>query len=103
MIEFLIATALSAGQDKVSNASPSRAEVERAKSLAELQPCNAAKAQVLVGRLADTATVEQAMKLSSSLSVRIVRSGDPMSMEHWTDRITVELDNQGKILRLSCG
>lgn len=52
-------------------------EAERARSIAELMPCDAAKAQSLVGRAADTRAVAEAIQRSGASHARIVRPGDP--------------------------
>jgi hypothetical protein len=96
-----MAIALTLAQGAAS--APAQSETERARSIAELMPCDASKARQLVGSMADTRTVARAIKLSGSYNVRIVRPGDPISMDYQTDRITIELDDNNKVVRLSCG
>ena len=102
MLQLVIGAVLFAIQGQAQASAQSRA-ADRAKSIAELHPCDAGKAAALVGRTADTKTLSQAIKLSGSYNVRIVRQGDPISMDYSTDRITIELDDNNKVLRLSCG
>lgn len=35
------------------------------------------------------------------LTLRVVKSGDPMTMDYRQDRLTVEVDDKGKIVRAS--
>jgi hypothetical protein len=101
--QLMIGAFYLAGQGQTQSPAASPAEPERTKAIAELRPCDAAKVRTLVGRTADTKTVAQAIKLSGSHNIRIVRPGDQVSMDYSTDRITIELDNNNKVLRLSCG
>jgi hypothetical protein len=101
--QLMIGAFYLAGQGEAQSPAASPPEHGRAQAIAELHPCDAAKVRALVGRTADTKTVAQAIKLSGSHNMRIVRSGDPVSMDYSTDRITIELDNNNKVLRLSCG
>lgn len=69
----------------------------------EQHPCNADKAAGLVGRVASEAAQAMALRLSTSSIIRIVRPGQPISMDYMTNRLTVEVDERNRILRLYCG
>lgn len=75
----------------------------RARSIAELHPCRADGAQALVGRAASAGAVAEAMRLSGAAQARIVRPGEPITMDYSTDRITIEVDARNCIIRLDCG
>ena len=79
------------------------AEADRARSLAELHPCDAGPAQRLVGRRATARLLAAARRLSGASSIRLVRPGEPISMDYSTDRLTIEVDERNRLLRLSCG
>jgi hypothetical protein len=64
--------------------------------------CDANAAMALVGKPADTAAVE-AQRLSGARTVRRYRSGDPVTMDFRADRLNVETDAAGTIVKLSCG
>ena len=66
-------------------------------------PCQVERAQILVGRAASQATLARARRLSTAPIIRIVKPGQPISMDYMTDRLTVEVDEKNRILRLYCG
>lgn len=64
--------------------------------------CDANAAMKLLGQPADTGTAE-AKRLSGARSVRRYRSGSPITMDFRPDRLNVETDAAGTIVKLSCG
>lgn len=64
--------------------------------------CDANAAMALIGRPADEATAE-AQRLSGAGAVRRYRTGDPVTMDFRADRLNVETDAAGTIVKLSCG
>lgn len=64
--------------------------------------CNANAAQGLIGRPADQAAPE-AQRLSGARIVRRYRTGDAVTMDFRADRLNVETDAGGTIVKLSCG
>lgn len=66
-------------------------------------PCQANKAERLVGRVASQETLAAALRLSTSSILRLVKPGQPISMDYMTARLTVEVDEKNRILRLYCG
>ena len=64
--------------------------------------CDANPAMGLVGTPADTATAE-AQRLSGARMVRRYRTGDAVTMDFRADRLNVETDASGTIVKLSCG
>ena len=75
----------------------------RAAAIDELHPCEAQKVQSFVSRPAVEATIAKAVELSGSSTARIVRPGQPISMDYQTDRLTIEVDRRNRIIRISCG
>lgn len=71
-------------------------------ALDEQPRCNADKAESLVGRVASQVTLDAAQRLSASSILRIVKPGQPISMDYMTNRLTVEVDEKNRILRLYC-
>jgi hypothetical protein len=45
----------------------------------------------------------EARRLSGAATIRLIRPGTPASSDYVTDRLTVEVDRKGRIVRLSCG
>ena len=64
--------------------------------------CDANAVQSLVGRMAADVTAE-AQKRSGARSVRSYRSGDALTMDFRPDRLNVERDAAGKVVKFSCG
>jgi hypothetical protein len=78
-------------------------DADRARALAELHPCDARAAQKLVGRVANPRLIARALRLRGAAQARLVRPGQPISMDYATDRITIEVDARDRVIRLSCG
>ena len=64
--------------------------------------CDASAAAALVGRTADVATAE-AQRLSGARTSRRYAIGDALTMDYRADRLNVETDARGMIVKLSCG
>lgn len=64
--------------------------------------CDANAVQSLVGRMATDVTAE-AQKRSGARSVRSYRSGDAVTMDFRPDRLNVERDATGKVVKFTCG
>ena len=64
--------------------------------------CDANAAQGLIGRPADASAAE-AQRLSGAGTVRRYRTGDAVTMDFRADRLNVETDAAGAIVKLSCG
>lgn len=65
--------------------------------------CDAAAVQGHIGDRLDAALQQNLLKKSGAATLRVVRPGQPVSKDYRTDRLTVEVDGQDVIIRLSCG
>lgn len=65
--------------------------------------CDATSVQALIGRMGDAATVESAKAASGARTARRYETGSPLTMDFRPDRLNVEVDAAGKIVKLSCG
>ena len=65
--------------------------------------CNAANAQFAVGRAYDVTLHSEAQKRSGAMTVRVYRTGDAVTMDYSTQRLNLELDATGKVVKASCG
>lgn len=65
--------------------------------------CDAAKAQDLVGQLADGDLAARAMRLSGAASIRWLRPGQIVTMEYRADRLNIQIDDQNKVVAIRCG
>ena len=64
--------------------------------------CDVSAATALVGRSAD-ASLAEAQRLSGARTVRRYATGDALTMDYRADRLNVETDAGGTIVKLSCG
>lgn len=64
--------------------------------------CDANAVQPLVGRAAAEVT-DEAQRRSGARAVRSYRRGDPLTLDFRPDRLNVERDAAGKVVRFSCG
>jgi hypothetical protein len=65
--------------------------------------CNAANAQFAVGRTYDAQLRAEAQQRSGAMAVRVYKTGDPITMDYSTQRLNLELDAAGKVVKASCG
>jgi hypothetical protein len=67
------------------------------------QPCDVTKAEPFRGRLPDTETIAALRRATGASAVRIAPGpGTPMSMEGMVGRLTVTLDEDGRMLLFAC-
>jgi uncharacterized protein YuzE len=70
---------------------------------ADLAPsCSAASAQSFVGKIGGE-VVEAARKAADADLVRVIRPGMAVTMDFRNDRLNLKLDDQGKIVAITCG
>ncbi|OWK34003.1 I78 family peptidase inhibitor [Sphingomonas dokdonensis] len=64
--------------------------------------CNAAAVQDLLGKSATTVQAAAKQRAGAAL-VRTYESGSPVTMDYRADRLNIETDAGGTIVKLSCG
>ena len=65
--------------------------------------CDASRAQFAVGHEAGFAIQDQARERSGARSLRTLRPGQAITMEFSGDRLNLDLDASGKVVRVRCG
>ncbi|WP_225774417.1 I78 family peptidase inhibitor [Pseudomonas sp. Marseille-Q5115] len=65
--------------------------------------CSSEAAQFAVGQQASQALLEQAKVRSGSLMARILGPHDPVTMDYRSERLNLNADDSGKIVRANCG
>lgn len=65
--------------------------------------CNADAAQFAVGQPASKALLEQAKTRSGSMLARILGPHDAITMDYRSERLNLNTDDAGKIVRANCG
>jgi hypothetical protein len=64
--------------------------------------CNAAKAEAFIGR-AGAAVAEQARAAAGAKDVRVIGPDQAVTMDFRPDRLNLETDADGKVLKVRCG
>jgi hypothetical protein len=66
--------------------------------------CNADAAQSFIGQDASDTTVGQAQAAAGATgAVRVIKPGQPVTMDYRADRLNVEVDDHNAIVRITCG
>lgn len=65
--------------------------------------CNANPVQSFVGRPGDAATVAEIKAGSGASNVRRYATGSMLTQDFRVDRVNVEVDASGKIVKIGCG
>ena len=65
--------------------------------------CNADRVQALVGREAKPRVVQRAKQRSGARTVRVIRPGQPVTMDFRSDRLNLEVDRNNTIRSARCG
>jgi hypothetical protein len=68
-----------------------------------VQTCDASLAAWAIGQAPDDATVARIVADTHSRTARVVKLGQPMTMDYRQDRVNVMLDASGRIEKLTCG
>lgn len=65
--------------------------------------CNADFAQFTVGKQASADLLEQARAKSGAQVARILKPHDMVTLEYRSDRLNLNADDAGKVVRVNCG
>lgn len=65
--------------------------------------CKADRAQSMIGRPADDRAIQSIRRMSHARTVRVVKPGQPVTMDFRPDRLTVEVDGRNRIVSARCG
>jgi entry exclusion lipoprotein TrbK len=65
--------------------------------------CDAEAVQHLVDQRITTELAEQAREQSGSAILRVVHPNQPVTMDYNPQRLTIDIDDDDSIIRLSCG
>ena len=68
-----------------------------------LAACKPAAMQDWIGKPYSDAMKKAAYDDAGAKEVRVIRPGDPVSMDYSTGRINIELDRQDRAVRFRCG
>ncbi len=65
--------------------------------------CRADAAQQLVGQPRSEKLGQDALRLTGAKAIRWIKPGDAVTMDYRTDRLNIDLDEAGKVVRIHCG
>jgi starvation-inducible outer membrane lipoprotein len=65
--------------------------------------CNAAPAQFDVGRNADAALENEARTRAGAKTVRVLKPNQVVTMEFNAERLSLSVDDAGRVTRVNCG
>lgn len=65
--------------------------------------CDAAPAQRYVGQKADSTVVQAALTATKAKQVRVIKPDMMVTMDFRSDRLNVRVDDDGKIIAITCG
>ncbi|MEX5587126.1 MULTISPECIES: I78 family peptidase inhibitor [Pseudomonas] len=65
--------------------------------------CEASGADFAVGKPGTPDLLEQARKASGSQMARILKPHDVITLEYRSERLNLNVDEQGKVIRVNCG
>ncbi|GLO13506.1 lipoprotein [Pseudomonas putida] len=65
--------------------------------------CEASGADFAIGKQGSAELLEQARKASGSQIARILKPHDVVTLEYRSERLNLNVDEQGKVARVNCG
>jgi len=65
--------------------------------------CEASGADFTIGKPASAELLEQARKASGAQMARILKPHDVVTLEYRSERLNLNVDEQGKVTRVNCG
>ncbi|RSC25397.1 hypothetical protein EGT09_02835 [Pseudomonas putida] len=65
--------------------------------------CSAGGADFAVGKQGTPELLEQARKATGAQTARILKPHDVVTLEYRSDRLNLNVDEQGKVIRANCG
>lgn len=86
-----------------SNSPTSSGDRTRAPAARQLQVCHAEPVQIYLGHNTVASTLETIRQKSGSYLLRVMREGQPATMDYNQERLNVITNDAGKITALRCG
>lgn len=86
-----------------SNGLTSSGDRTRAPAARQLQVCHAEPVQIYLGHNTVASTLETIRQKSGSYLLRVMREGQPATMDYNQERLNVITNDAGKITALRCG
>ncbi|WP_024696106.1 I78 family peptidase inhibitor [Pseudomonas syringae] len=101
---FVVVTSVLAGCSSTPGSAPeASSKAEAPASNAVPGRCDAAPAQFAVGQQASIELLTQVRSRSGSMDARILGPNDMVTLEYRSERVNVNTDASGKVVRVNCG
>lgn len=68
-----------------------------------MSECGDAKATDMIGKPWTEAMSAPTLKRTGARSLRVIAPGDAVTMDYRPDRLNIETDAEGRVVRLKCG
>ncbi len=75
----------------------------KAEQVSGMSECGSAKAADLISKRWTEALSASTLKRTGARGLRVIAPGDAVTMDYRPDRLNIETDAQGKVVRLRCG
>ena len=75
----------------------------KAQGLADVSGCGDAKVADLIGKRWTEALRAPTQKRAGVRELRVIAPGDAVTMDYRPDRLNIETDAEGRVVRLKCG
>lgn len=100
---FVVVTSLLAGCSTPSGSTGDTKAAETATTAASDGRCDAEGGQFAVGKQASIDLLNQVRTRSGALDARILGPNDMVTLEYRSERVNVNTDATGKVIRVNCG
>ncbi|WP_449116825.1 I78 family peptidase inhibitor [Pseudomonas viridiflava] len=102
---FLVVTSVLAGCSSTPDSAPEAAGKTEAPAASNAVPgrCDAEPAQFAIGKQASIDLLTQVRSRSGSMDARILGPNDMVTLEYRSERVNVNTDASGKVIRINCG
>ena len=100
---FVVVTSLLAGCSTPSGSTGDSKAAETTTTTASDGRCDAEGGQFAVGKQASIDLLNQVRTRSGALDARILGPNDMVTLEYRSERVNVNTDAAGKVIRVNCG
>ena len=69
----------------------------------EVMKCDDTQASWAIGKLADEALIARVRSETHSKGVRVIKPGMAVTMDYREDRVNIDVDANGNVLKIRCG
>ncbi|MEE4071880.1 I78 family peptidase inhibitor [Pseudomonas viridiflava] len=102
---FVVVTSVLAGCSSTPDSVPEATSKTEAPAASNTVPgrCDAEPAQFAIGKQASIDLLTQVRSRTGSMDARILGPNDMVTLEYRSERVNVNTDASGKVVRINCG